>query len=143
MVKQAYWVIIAAILAFLSICFGAFAAHGLKNILSADQLNVIETAARYQMYHALAILVTTALFTNNIINTKDGKALNYTNALFVLGVILFSGSLYALVFSGIKSFALITPLGGFLLLLAWISLIYTAFRSLRPNKSSKAQDKAL
>ncbi|NJO51993.1 MAG: DUF423 domain-containing protein [Leptolyngbyaceae cyanobacterium RM2_2_4] len=107
---------IASILGGTSVAAGAFASHALKEKLSDRALEIFETGARYQMYHALALLLVTLLLlraeTNHSLLTASGIA-------FIAGVIIFSGSLYALSFSGIKWLGAITPLGGVAFLIGW------------------------
>ncbi|MCX5747772.1 MAG: DUF423 domain-containing protein [Proteobacteria bacterium] len=96
---------------------GAFGAHGLKDRLDARALEVFETAARYQMYHALAMVLAGLL----------GARL--PGVVFQVGIVVFSGSLYALSLSGVKGLGAITPLGGLAFLVAWGWLALTALRS--------------
>lgn len=107
---------IASILGGTSVAAGAFASHALKEKLSDRALEIFETGARYQMYHALALLLVTLLLlraeTNQSLLTTSGIA-------FIIGVAIFSGSLYALSFSGIKWLGAITPLGGVAFLVGW------------------------
>jgi uncharacterized membrane protein YgdD (TMEM256/DUF423 family) len=103
----------------LSVALGAFAAHGLKAKLSEGMLEVFQTGVDYQAYHSLAMLV---LVTLALMNGKSEDAESYLNRslqLMLWGIILFSGSLYALALSGIGKFGMITPVGGVLFLLAW------------------------
>lgn len=101
----------------LSVAFGAMGAHFLKNILDAQALSVFQTASTYQMYHALALILT-ALSTAH---ARNYKILNITGWLFLAGIILFSGSLYGLSIFGIKSLGMITPVGGLCFIFAWLS----------------------
>lgn len=107
---------IASILGGTSVAAGAFASHALKEKLSDRALEIFETGARYQMYHALALLLVTLLLlrteTNQSLLTASGIA-------FIAGVAIFSGSLYALSLSGIKWLGAITPLGGVAFLVGW------------------------
>ncbi|MBD2066725.1 DUF423 domain-containing protein [Leptolyngbya sp. FACHB-671] len=107
---------IASIFGGTSVAAGAFASHALKEKLSDRALEIFETGARYQMYHALALLFVTLLLlraeTNQSLLTASGIA-------FVVGVAIFSGSLYALSLSGIKWLGAITPLGGVAFLIGW------------------------
>src|SRR5579872_1160690 len=107
-----------AVLAFLAVAAGAFGAHGLKDVLDAEMKAVYETAVRYQMYHALALLLVAALADKLSI-----RAVSWSGACFLGGVILFSGSLYALSLSGIRELGAITPLGGLLFLAGWLALL--------------------
>jgi uncharacterized membrane protein YgdD (TMEM256/DUF423 family) len=114
---------LGCLLAFLGIGLGAFAAHGLKGHISAHDLDVFETAARYQMYHALALLAVAWAVTR-----WPGRAVNRAGWLFVAGVVLFSGSLYLLAVTDAKWLGAITPLGGLGFLVGWASLAWAAWR---------------
>jgi uncharacterized membrane protein YgdD (TMEM256/DUF423 family) len=106
---------VGAVLALLAVAFGAFGAHALKEIVTPERLQTFETGVRYQMYHALALLVMSAL-----------PLKNYRAAWFLLiGTIIFSGSLYLLVLTGIGIFGAITPIGGVLQLIGWALLIFS------------------
>ncbi|HEY9631468.1 MAG TPA: DUF423 domain-containing protein [Coleofasciculaceae cyanobacterium] len=115
---------IAAILGGTSVAAGAFATHALKEQLNERAIEVFETGARYQMYHALALLLVGLLLSR----AESGQALlTFTGFAFMAGVVVFSGSLYALSFSGIKWLGAITPLGGLAFLLGWGSLAIAAW----------------
>jgi uncharacterized membrane protein YgdD (TMEM256/DUF423 family) len=115
---------IASILGGTSVAAGAFASHALKEKLSDRALEIFETGARYQMYHALALLLVALLLlraeTNQTLLTTTGIA-------FIAGVVIFSGSLYALSLSGIKWLGAITPLGGVAFLIGWGCLAIAAW----------------
>ena len=97
---------------------GAFRAHGLRNRLSPDMLAVFETAVRYQMYHAFALLITAAA----IARIGDARLLSIAGWSFITGIVLFSGSLYALALTGISGLGAITPIGGLAFLIGWACL---------------------
>lgn len=121
--SQQIFVASGAFLGFLSVAAGAFGAHLLKHKLSLDDLNIFETAARYQMYHALAlVLVGIAL------HFVQSKWLLGAGWLFLVGILIFSGSLYTLVFSGVRQWGMITPIGGFSFLAGWLCLFISSFR---------------
>ena len=101
----------------LSVLLGAFGAHALKGAVSEYYLQVFETACRYQMYHALALLFVGLSYAKGA-PLWMGSA----GALFLIGTLLFSGSLYLLVLTKIKILGAITPLGGLCLILGWVSL---------------------
>ena len=103
---------------FLGVALGAFGAHGLKNIIAANALVIYETGVRYQMYHGLAIVALPAL-----VDYVAPKWLNVTAALFVIGSVFFSGSLYLLAITGNKFFGPITPMGGVLFIAGWCVLV--------------------
>jgi uncharacterized membrane protein YgdD (TMEM256/DUF423 family) len=111
------FLLIAAAFGFTGVAFGAFGAHSLRSTISAEMLSVFETGVRYQMYHAFALVVT-AWF----LQTNQSSKFEIAAWLFVVGVILFSGSLYALAMTGIHSLGFITPLGGLSLLAGWLVL---------------------
>ncbi len=108
----------------LAVAFGAFGAHALRGRLAPDMSAVFETAARYQMYHALALL-----FTGWAAAQRPGRLASAAGWLFAAGTVLFSGSLYALALTGTSAFGAITPLGGLCLLGGWASLAAWAVRS--------------
>lgn len=121
MYKKIFFV--AAIFAALSVALGAMGAHALENLLSDKMQKTFETAARYQMYHSIALCVTAIL-----IYLKPNNFFNWAAILFIAGIFLFSGSLYLLVFfylqktNSFNFFGAITPLGGVCFLAAWVCL---------------------
>jgi uncharacterized membrane protein YgdD (TMEM256/DUF423 family) len=126
------WVGLGSIFAFLSVGCGAFGAHGLENKLEPRMLAVWETAARYQMYHALA-LIGLGLWIGQRLQ-QAGQApvpgsASVAGWAFTIGIVLFSGSLYALALSGIKVLGAITPIGGMAFLIGWIAFALAAFKS--------------
>jgi uncharacterized membrane protein YgdD (TMEM256/DUF423 family) len=108
----------------LAVALGAFGAHVLKDRLSSEMLAVFQTGVQYQMYHALALILV-AILANQL--SRSG-AVRWAGWLFFYGIILFSGSLYALSLSGIKVLGAITPLGGLAFLAGWIILAWGAFK---------------
>lgn len=114
---------LGALSAFISVAAGAFGAHALRQRLEPDQLAVFETGARYQMYHALALLAVAWAATR-----WPGTLMTWAGWLFVLGTVLFSGSLYVLALSGIRWLGAITPLGGLAFLAGWLCLVLGAAR---------------
>jgi uncharacterized membrane protein YgdD (TMEM256/DUF423 family) len=115
------FLIIGAAVAFIGVGVGAFGAHGLRGRISPEMLAVFETGVRYQMYHAIAILVT-AIAVSHI----DGRLVRIAGWLFTSGIVIFSGSLYALALSGISMLGAVTPLGGLAFLAGWACLIIAA-----------------
>ncbi|TDM00491.1 MAG: DUF423 domain-containing protein [Flavobacteriaceae bacterium] len=114
---------LGAIYGFLSVALGAFGAHGLKKILSAEKLQSFEVGVRYQLTHALLLLLM-GFFLNFQSSTE-----RYAAYFLALGITLFSGSIYVLSFSeklpfSVKFLGPVTPIGGLFLLLAWASLVY-------------------
>src|ERR1700746_538284 len=112
------FLLIGSILGLLGVVFGAFGAHALRSRLSADMLAVFETAVRYQMYHALA-LVAVALARGRL---GDAALLVAGGGGVVVGIVLFPGSLYALALGGVTSLGIITPFGGLAFLIGWALL---------------------
>lgn len=116
---------IAAVLGGLSVAGGAFASHALAGQLSERAIEVFGTGIRYQMYHALALLAVAVLLGS----AKEATGLlTVSGWAFVVGVLLFSGSLYLISLAGIKAVGPITPLGGLAFLIGWGCLVGAAFR---------------
>ena len=109
--------------AFLAVAAGAFGAHALRARLSPELLAVFETGARYQMYHALGLLAVAWAVTR-----WPAPAAVWAGWLFVAGTVLFSGSLYALALTGLRSLGAITPLGGVAFLAGWVCLLIAVQR---------------
>jgi uncharacterized membrane protein YgdD (TMEM256/DUF423 family) len=112
-------VAVGAINAGIAVAAGAFAAHGLRNRLEARALEVFETGARYHMYHALAIILAA------LVATSGARTAGW---IFQAGIVLFSGSLYALALTDVKILGAITPIGGLAFLVGWAWLAITALR---------------
>jgi len=104
---------------FLAVALGAFGAHGLRGSVDPSLLDVWQTAVQYQMYHALALLLIVLAG-----SLQPLRLLNWAAGLLIAGTLLFSGSLYALVLSGIKILGMVTPVGGVLFLLGWLVLSF-------------------
>jgi uncharacterized membrane protein YgdD (TMEM256/DUF423 family) len=118
---------IAAVLGAVAIALGAFGAHGLKKLIEPESIAVFETGVKYQMYHALFLLFTGVV---PFVSDKAKKAILW---LVVTGVVFFSGSIYFLACNSLFSFdfkkiGFITPIGGFLLILAWLVLFLHIIR---------------
>jgi uncharacterized membrane protein YgdD (TMEM256/DUF423 family) len=118
------FLVIASILAGLSVAAGAFASHALREKLAERALQIFETGARYQMYHALALIAVAILLGRS---EAPQTLLAIAGSAFVLGIAIFSGSLYALSLSGIKWLGAITPLGGVAFLVGWGCLAIAAW----------------
>ena len=112
------FLLLGATLGFLGVAIGAFGAHGLRNRLGPDMLAVFETGVRYQMYHVFALLIVSAA----IGHLGNARLLVTAGWLFFGGVLLFSGSLYALALTGTGMLGAITPIGGLLFLSGWACL---------------------
>lgn len=117
----------AAILGMIAIVLGAFGAHALKKVLSLEQLNTFETGVKYQMYHALLLLF---VGTSKSISAKTQRAVYF---LVVLGVLLFSGSIYLLATNDLTTFdfkkiGFVTPIGGLLLIGTWLMVFIDFYK---------------
>jgi len=120
---------IGAISGALAVAAGAFGAHALRAQLEPRLLEVFETAARYQMYHALAIMLVGGWIASCGATASGQVRLVYVSGwAFVAGTCLFSGSLYAMAFSGIRALGAITPLGGVAFIVGWLLLAVAALR---------------
>lgn len=122
--------IITCFLGLLAVVLGAFGAHALKETLTTDQLLSFETAVRYQMYHVIVLL---------FVNMYDGFSSTQKNRasfLFILGIFLFSGSIYCIQLTSItaKSIWFVTPLGGLFFIVGWVYLILLFIKKIRNDK---------
>ena len=120
--NKLFWLKIVAINGLVAVLLGAFAAHVLEASLSPERLAVFHTAVKYHMFHTLALLGLICL-DNQAGSTRYRT---YAAIFFLLGIGLFSGSLYLLVATAITKFALVTPIGGLAFLLGWILLLISA-----------------
>jgi len=118
------WLVIAALNGALAVLAGAFAVHGLSQTLDAHALSIFETGARYHMYHALAMGLAALAMQGNA-----ARVATWSAALFLVGIVLFSGSLYAFAMTGERTFAFVTPVGGVAFLAGWVLLALAAWRS--------------
>lgn len=109
--------VLGAALAFFGVAAGAFGAHALRESLSPDRLQIFETAARYQLIHAVALVAVALAW-----ERAPSRALAAAGWLFAAGIAIFSGSLYALALSGVRAWGAVTPLGGLCFLAAWAAL---------------------
>ena len=112
-----------AIMAFLAVGLGAFGAHALKDRLSPDMLAIFEVGVRYHMYHALGLLAVAWG-----ISRWPESNLNAAGWAFIVGIVIFSGSLYILSITGVRWFGAITPIGGLALLIGWAILVWSVAR---------------
>ena len=108
---------------FLGVALGAFAAHALKARLALEQLATFEVGVRYQLIHALALLAVAWACTR-----WPGRRVNASGWLFIIGTLLFSGSLYALSLAGVRGLGIVTPFGGLALLAGWLCLLSAPWR---------------
>ena len=123
-----FTLLFASILGGLAVIFGAFGAHALKKILNEEQLKSFETGVKYQMYHALVLLI---IGFNFKLETASEKYMVYS---FIIGILLFSFSIYGLVISSAKNKKLtflgpITPLGGLFLIIGWLLLFVSVLNT--------------
>jgi len=114
---------LGAIFAFLAVALGAFGAHALRAHVDPADLAIWETGVRYQMYHALGLVAVAWMSTR-----WAGPLVSAAGWLFVVGIVLFSGSLYVLVLSGQRWWGAVTPLGGLSFLVGWALLAWSALR---------------
>ena len=124
--------LLGTILGLLSVVLGAFGAHGLKALVSAEAVQSYETGVRYQMYHALLLLV---VGSHNLVTSKSKTIIFY---LVLSGIILFSGSIYGLATNTLTAFnfkliAFVTPIGGLLLILSWVILLINILKIKQNN----------
>jgi uncharacterized membrane protein YgdD (TMEM256/DUF423 family) len=124
MTQRSPWIALGAFNAALAIAAGAFAAHGLRDRLDARAIEVFETAARYHMYHAFALVLAGLL-------ASAVRGMQLAGWLFQSGIVLFSGSLYALALTGANGLGAITPVGGLAFLAGWLWLAWSALRGWR------------
>lgn len=126
---QKIFLIIGAVLAGLAVALGAFGAHGLKKVVSPENVAIYQTGVQYQVYHALALMLV-GILSERILNSY----LSYAGVLFVAGVIFFSGSLYLIVslYAMNKSVptavGILTPIGGLFFILGWICLLVSLLK---------------
>lgn len=119
------FLLLGSINGFLGVALGAFAAHGLKSKLSEYLLGVFQTGVQYQMTHGIALILVAILCRL----FPDSAYLNWAGWCFLGGIILFSGSLYALSLSNVKALGAITPFGGVLFLIGWVMLAIQAWKA--------------
>jgi uncharacterized membrane protein YgdD (TMEM256/DUF423 family) len=117
------FIILASILGLIAVAAGAFGAHALESRLEPDMLEIWETAARYQMYHALAIFG--AAWLVSLTESAWASAAGWS---FFGGVLVFSGTLYVLAFTGIRWLGAITPIGGVALMAGWFCCVMAALK---------------
>lgn len=116
--------IIGSLSACIGVAAGAFAAHGLKGKLNPDQLVIFEIGVRYQMYHAFALIAAAWALTK-----WPSQLINTGGWMFVIGTLIFSGSLYLLSLSGIKLLGAVTPIGGLAFLAGWVCLAWGSWKA--------------
>lgn len=121
-----YFIFLGSLNAFLAVGLGAFGAHALKSRLSADMLDVYQTGVQYHIFHALGLILI------GIIShwLSQSTLINWSGGFILAGIVIFSGSLYVLSITGIRTFGAITPIGGIAFLAGWILLAYASLKHL-------------
>lgn len=122
MMTSGFWSLMGSLGMFLTVGLGAFAAHALRGRLSPEFAAAFETGVRYQAYHSLGLFAVAGLL------SQGGSGAHRAGWCFIAGIVLFSGSLYALSLTGIRKFGAITPVGGMLFLIGWLLLALAARR---------------
>jgi uncharacterized membrane protein YgdD (TMEM256/DUF423 family) len=123
------FLITAAVLSALAVALGAFGAHGLKKIVPPETVATFDTGVRYQLYHCFGLFITAILF-----EKFASGSLKYAAYFFIIGIILFSGSLYLLTAIkatntvGLRGIGIITPFGGLFFIAGWLMLAYAVWR---------------
>ena len=122
------WSVTGATLLALAVVFGAFGAHGLRDRLDPYSMSVYEKAVFYHFIHALGMLAVPLLVRAGLISSNAGK---WTGWLLLAGIVLFSGSLYLLAITGVRTLGAVTPFGGASFIAAWVTLAVCAFLTRR------------
>ena len=125
------WVSLGAVFGGLSVMLGAFGAHGLKNVLSEQKLSAFHTATQYMGYHGLALVLVGILCIQ--LGEEEARSLKKIGMLFTAGIVMFSGSIYALTFGGPRFFGPLTPLGGLCFMIGWFTLAAIGYKSFKKN----------
>ena len=114
-----------ALLGAVAVALGAFGAHALKAMLeTSGRADTFKTAVKYQFYHAIALVLIGILIQNCAVNAE--RFYNWSGYAFLVGVVIFSGSLYTICFTGIRAFGAIAPIGGTLMIIGWVLLLLAA-----------------
>lgn len=120
------YLLLAAVSGFLAVAMGAFGAHGLKAVLDAAMLSAYQTGAHYHLVHSVVLLATAIWMERHPL-----KATRISAACFLLGMLLFSGSLYVMAITNVKALGMVTPIGGVFLLAGWSSLAWAGYQARR------------
>lgn len=118
------WIVLGASLAALAVVLGAFGAHGLKSKVTPEDLAIFETGVRYHMYHALGLILIGILGFH-----FNSEVIQLPAVLLSVGILIFSGSLYILVLTGLRWMGAITPIGGLALIAGWVLLAFRLIKS--------------
>lgn len=135
--SSAVLVLLICLSGFLAVAIGAFGAHGLKKFVSPELMVVFETGNRYHFYHTLAALLSFLFLQQSLVLESPNKSKSYLKLatwMFLLGILIFSFSLYALAITGIRILGAITPIGGVSFLIGWISLGVGSYYFFVPKK---------
>ncbi len=132
--KSSVFLFFGATSAFLGVAFGAFGAHGLKTMISPEMLAVYKTGVEYQMWHSFGLIVIALMQQHDM----QSRLLKWAGGLMFLGIILFSGSLYALAILNLPILGAITPIGGVSFLISWSLLIIFSGKKSSHNKRYKS-----
>lgn len=135
--SSAVLILLICLSGFLAVAIGAFGAHGLKKIVTPDLMIIYETGNRYHFYHTLASLVAFLLLQHSLLSESSNKSNTYLKIatwMFLIGILIFSFSLYALAITGNRVLGAITPLGGVSFLVGWISLGIGSYYLFVPKK---------
>lgn len=119
-----HFLLIAGLSGLLAVMLGAFGAHGLKGKITPELLAAFQTGVQYQFYHTLALLLVALI----LLRSPEASLFHWVGYAFIAGVVLFSGSLYALAFGGPRWLGPITPLGGLCFMAGWVMLVIAAWR---------------
>jgi uncharacterized membrane protein YgdD (TMEM256/DUF423 family) len=133
---QSSFLFFGALFALIGVGMGAFGAHGLKNLISPEMLTAYQTGVSYQMWHALG-LIGIALVRRH---ETESKLLNWAGWLMLIGIVLFSGSLYLLAIMDRKELGIVTPFGGVSFLIGWLLLAVYAARTPPSGRYSKLRE---
>jgi uncharacterized membrane protein YgdD (TMEM256/DUF423 family) len=120
---ERFFFISGAVAAFIAVALGAFGAHSLRTKLTPDMLNIFEVGVRYQMYHALGLIAVAWAITR-----WPEANLNAAGWAFIVGIVIFSGSLYLLTLTDTRWLGAITPIGGIAFLIGWAILVWSVAR---------------
>lgn len=123
-----HFFLIGIVFCLLSVVLGAFAAHSLKTVLSAQNLAVFQTGVQYQFYHGMALLVLSLAQPQLMSSSRQAIIARRAGYLLVIGTMLFSGSLYLLATTGSKIFGPITPIGGLCFIIGWLLMFLAVIR---------------
>lgn len=124
---EAAQAILGALLAFLAVAIGAFTTHALRSRIGPEEIELMRLGSRYQMFHALALLWITVAA-----HRWPDRAMRFAGWAFAGGIVLFSGTLYAIALTGARWLGAITPVGGLALLAGWLAVAWGVWRSSRP-----------